>query len=236
MEIIPGVHIIEAFGIGRPGSGQVYLYQEADRLTLIDTGLVGNGHHIIEAIAGLGRWPADLAQIFITHYHNDHIGSLAEVVERTHAQVLAHPLDADVVRGERVAPWPELEGWEKELAAQVAAELEPWPPSRVDREVVDGDTIDLDGGATVVHVPGHTPGSIALYVPRRKLLFCGDAVASFEGRAIVGLFNLDRDAAQASFRRLAELDFEVACFGHGAPLDREASLAFRRTAEKLGGG
>ena len=33
--------------------------------------------------------------------------------------------------------------------------------------------------------------------------------------------------------KLAELDFEVACFGHGASLDRDASLAFRRAAEKL---
>jgi glyoxylase-like metal-dependent hydrolase (beta-lactamase superfamily II) len=233
MEVVPGVHIIEALGIGRPGSGQAYLYQEVDRLTLIDTGLVGNGGHILDAIEELGRRPADLAQVFITHYHSDHIGSLAEVVERSGATVLAHALDADVVRGEREAPWPELGGWEKELADEIRRTIEPWPPARVDRELQDGDEIDLDGGALVVHVPGHTPGSIAHYLPGRRVLFCGDAVASFQDEPIVGLFNLDAAQARRSFAKLAELDFEVACFGHGAPLDKDACLAFRRAAAKL---
>jgi glyoxylase-like metal-dependent hydrolase (beta-lactamase superfamily II) len=101
--------------------------------------------------------------------------------------------------------------------------------------VEHGDEIDLDGAAQVVHVPGHTAGSIAVYLPRRRLLFSGDAaVADAEGRLMVGVFNLDPQQARESFRRLAALDIEVACFGHGKPLDREASVAFRRLAEKLG--
>ena len=158
---------------------------------------------------------------------------LAHVVERTDAQVLAHALDAPVIRGERVAEEPVLSGWEKELLDQITEDKEAWPPARVDRELADGDEIDLEGGARVVHVPGHTPGSIALYVPKRQLLFAGDAVASVDGKPIVGVFNLDGEQAKASFRKVAELDFEVACFGHGAPLDKEASLAFRRLAERL---
>jgi glyoxylase-like metal-dependent hydrolase (beta-lactamase superfamily II) len=92
----------------------------------------------------------------------------------------------------------------------------------------------LDGGARVVHVPGHTPGSIALYVPGRKLLFVGDAAAhTFGLRPPIGAFTEDHAQARASIRKLAELDFEVACFGHGRPLDREAPHAFRRLAERL---
>ncbi len=231
MEIIPGVNGVIMDGLG---VGQVYLYQEADRLTLIDTGLVGNGELIVDAIEAIGHRPEDLAQAFITHYHNDHIGSLAHVVERTDAQVLAHALDAPIIRGERVAGEPVLSGWEKELLDRATEDMKPWPPARVDRELADGDEIDLEGGARVVHVPGHTPGSIALYVPKRRLLFAGDAAASVDGKPIVGVFNLDNEQARASFRNLAELDFEVACFGHGAPLDKEASLAFRRLAERLG--
>jgi glyoxylase-like metal-dependent hydrolase (beta-lactamase superfamily II) len=231
MEIIPGVNGVIMDGLG---VGQVYLYQEADRITLVDAGAAGNGELIVGAIEAMGRRPEDLAQAFITHYHNDHVGSLAHVVERTDAEVLAHALDAPVIRGERDAEDPVLSGWEKELHDQVAEDMESWPPARVDRELADGDEIDLEGGARVVHVPGHTPGSIALYVPKRRLLFAGDAAASVEGNPIVGVFNLDREQTRASFRKLAELDFEVACFGHGAPLDKEASLAFRRLAERIG--
>ena len=109
------------------------------------------------------------------------------------------------------------------------------PPGLVDRELQDGDEIDLDGGASVVHVPGHTAGSIAVYLPGRRLLFSGDAaVADPEGRLMVGVFNVDTQQARESFRRLAALDVDVACFGHGKPYDRDASIAFRRLAEKLG--
>jgi len=72
-------------------------------------------------------------------------------------------------------------------------------------------------------------------IPETGLRRSGDAaVRDPEGRVMVGVFNVDTEQARASFRKLAELDFEVACFGHGAPLDKEASLAFRRLAEKLG--
>src|SRR3990172_8466346 len=94
MEVIEGVHTIEGLGVGR-----AYLYQEADRLTLIDSGLPGSAERIFGAIERIGRKPEDLRQIIITHYHRDHTGSLAELVERTGAQGLVHALDAPVGRG-----------------------------------------------------------------------------------------------------------------------------------------
>ncbi len=233
MEIIEGVHTIERMGIGR-----AYLYREADRLTLIDAGLAGSAERIYGAIEGVGRKPEDLHQAVITHYHNDHIGSLADVIDRTDAQVLVHPLDAPVVRGERDMPGPNATGLWKLLVPLLARNIKQSRPTRVDRELADGDEIDLDGGARVLHVPGHTMGSIALYLPSRKVLFSGDAAGHIlrvgPPSGPFGMFNEDREKVKESFRKLAELDFEVACFGHGKPLDKEASLAFRRAAEKLG--
>jgi len=232
MEIIPGVHTIDRLGVGR-----AYLYQEADRLTLIDAGLAGSAVRTYGAIEGIGRRPEDLRQIIVTHYHNDHIGALADVAERTGAQVLVHPLDAPVVRGERPAPGPNVTGLWKLLTPLLVRGAKPTTPTRVDRELSDGDEVDLDGGARVLHVPGHTMGSIALYLPGRKMLFSGDAAANALGlgppSGPFGMFNEDREQVKESFHRLAQLDFEVACFGHGKPLDKEASLAFRRAADKL---
>ncbi len=227
MEIVPGVHTIERLGVGR-----AYLYAEADRLTLIDTGLAGSAERIFAAVERLGRRPEDVRQIVVTHHHRDHAGSLVDVIERSGAQVLVHALDAPVVRGERPAPAPRaLRFWLRVRRAQ------PSPPARVDRELQDGDEIDLEGGATVVHVPGHTAGSIAVFVPSRRLLFAGDAATNVAGlrppAGPFGIFNEDRARVKQSFAKLAELDFDVACFGHGAPLDRDASRAFRRVAERL---
>ena len=232
MEIIAGVHTIEKLGIGR-----AYLYVEADRLTLIDTGLAGSTAKLVAAIESVGHKPEALAQVFVTHHHRDHTGSLAEVVERTNAQVLAHPIDARIVRGEVAAPGSSASGLFRPLRPLLSRSNTPPAPVRVDREVGDGDEVDLGGGARVLHVPGHTAGSIALYVPGRKLLFSGDAATNTMGlgppTGLFGLFNEDTEQSRASFRKLAELDFEVACFGHGRPLDKEASLAFRRAVDKL---
>jgi glyoxylase-like metal-dependent hydrolase (beta-lactamase superfamily II) len=227
MEIAPGVHTIEGLGIGR-----AYLYQEADKLTLVDTGLANSAAKVFGAVERLGRRPQDIRQIAVTHHHRDHTGALAEVAERSGAQVLVHALDAPIVRGERPPPTPAaLRFW------LLARRAQPPAPAPVDRELADGDEIDLDGGARVVHVPGHTAGSIAVFVPGRRLLFCGDAATHALGlgppAGPFGIFNEDRAQLQPSFRKLAELDFDVACFGHGPPLDKDASRAFRRAAEKL---
>jgi glyoxylase-like metal-dependent hydrolase (beta-lactamase superfamily II) len=227
MEIVPGVHSIDTHRMGR-----AYLYQEADRLTLIDTGISGRSAQVFAAIEGAGRRVEDVRQVIITHWHVDHMGSLAEVVERSDAQVLAHPIDAPIVRGEREGPGPQ--GVWRYFSALIKRVAAPARPCRVDREVNDGDEIDLGGGARILHTPGHTAGSIAVYVPGRKLLFAGDAIANTLGlRTPIGFFTEDATAARASIKKLAELDFEVVCFGHGRPLDREASLRVRRLADKL---
>ena len=233
MEIVPGVYAIDRLGVGR-----AYLYAEADRLTLIDTGLPGSADRVYAEIERAGRKPEDLKQIVITHHHSDHAGALADVVARTGAQVLAHAIDAAVVRGDSPPGNADRRGLARLLTPVLGKSAKAPAPCRVDRELADGDEIELDGGARVLHVPGHTPGSIALYVPARRLLFAGDAASSALGlgppRGPFGLFNEDQAQARASFRKLAELDFDAAFFGHGKPLDKGASLAFRRAAERLG--
>ncbi|MEX1254057.1 MAG: MBL fold metallo-hydrolase [Dehalococcoidia bacterium] len=230
MEVVPGVHGVDF------GAVWAYLYQERDRLTLIDAGLAGQSEAVLDAVESLGRKPGDLRQIVVTHYHADHFGAAAALVERTGAALLAHALDAPVVRGEVEEPLPALSDAERPYYEQAIASTPAAPRCAVDRELQDGDEIDLDGGAKVVHVPGHTAGSIAVYVPKRRLLFSGDAAGRTpEGQLLHGVFNVDTAQARASFAKLAQLDIEVACFGHGPPLDKEASYTFRRLAEKLAG-
>lgn len=226
MEITSGVHVVDL------GIVQAYLFCEADRVTLIDAGLATSANAILGSLEAAGRKPTDLRQILVTHHHGDHTGALAELVERTGAHVISHAADAPVVRGVIEGSPPILLDVERAYF-ESKPHVPPAPASRVDREVNDGDEIDLEGRSTIVGVPGHTAGSVALYVPRRRILFTGDAVASVAGKPIVGVFNVDSREARASFAKLAELDFDVACFGHGAPLGKNASLAFRRLAGEL---
>jgi glyoxylase-like metal-dependent hydrolase (beta-lactamase superfamily II) len=102
---------------------------------------------------------------------------------------------------------------------------------KVARTVRDGD--QLVGGAIVVHVPGHTPGSIAIIVPALRVLFTGDTIASVDAAPILGPFNVDRELAKDSVRKQAGLDFEVACFGHGAPIIGGAGARIAELAARL---
>jgi glyoxylase-like metal-dependent hydrolase (beta-lactamase superfamily II) len=144
---------------------------------------------------------------------------------------MAHRLEAPIIRGEIAPPPPvftDAPDWERELYENKPV-LPPAPPARVDRELEDGDVLDFAGGAQVVAVPGHTDGSIAIYLPVPRVVFTGDAVANV-GRTMVGVFNLERSRAIDSFHRIAELDSEVACFGHGEPIVGGAAKALRDAA------
>lgn len=119
------------------------------------------------------------------------------------------------------------------FTAVVAGSLptEPVRPVRVDRELDDGDVLDLGDGAVVHLAPGHTDGSIALELPAHKLLFTGDAIAEAGGTVLRGVFNLDGDRTTESFRRLARLDVETVCFGHGDPVLVDGGAALRKASE-----
>ena len=228
MRIVPVIHGVHALTAEH---WQAYVWDTGEGLVLVDTGVAGSETAITDALEGLGRDPRDVREILVTHSHNDHRGSLAALVGATGATVLAHDFDAPVIRGAEPEPPPDLTDAERPFAEAIIPRVPTAPPAEVGRPVRDGDT--TLGGGVIVHVPGHTSGSIALHVPRLGLLFTGDTIAAMEGRLILGPFNVDRAAAATSVRRLAQLEFEVACFGHGEPLFGGASAATRRLAERL---
>lgn len=86
----------------------------------------------------------------------------------------------------------------------------------------------------VLSVPGHTAGSIALHVPGHGFLITGDIIGEHDGSIVLGPFNTDRPLAWTSLQRLAALDLEAACFGHGTPFVGAASTALRGATDPLG--
>ncbi|NEB77846.1 MBL fold metallo-hydrolase [Streptomyces sp. SID14478] len=218
--------------------GQACLWRDGGELTLIDAGAAGAGQPIADVVRDWGYAPEDVRRIVLTHFHEDHAGGAGEFARLSGAEVCAHRLDAPFVRGVEQGPGPVHEDGERLLHAQALARLPPVPacpvlPDAV-RELADGDVLDFGGGARVVGVPGHTDGSIALELPEHGVLFTGDAVAAspVDGQVILGVFNLDRAQAVASFHRLAALDSDVACFGHGDPVAGGAAKALRAAAAR----
>lgn len=232
MKITEGIHKVDGTRIG-----QVYLVEGADGLALIDTGLAGSTDAVLRAIAGLGRSPDDLREIIITHWHADHMGSLAELAERTGAKVCVHAADAAIVCGDQ--PMPEFRGGN--ILASMVLRMSsmimgrPPQPSRVDRELQDGDELEV-GDLKVVHTPGHTPGHVALYMPSKRALFVGDAIFNWLLRGLqapAAMVSVDTAQAKESIRKLAALEPDIVCFGHGRALVGDASQRLRRFVEGL---
>lgn len=229
------IHLLPNLRMLRFPVGQAYLWRDPDSLTLVDTGLAGAGQDISRAITGFGLKPTDLDCVVLTHFHEDHTGSAAEVGAWDGVTVLAHRREAPIIRGQVPGPPPVLTDSERELFASIVGDgLPPAPPARVDYELEDGDVLPFGGGAHVLAVPGHTDGSIAIYLPQSGVLFTGDNVAADRnGQVILGPFNLNRSEAARSFRRLAALDSATAVFGHGDPVLTDAATVLREASRHL---
>lgn len=223
-EVVPGLFRIPLTYVN------AYALVGSGSVTLIDTGMPGRHERVLAALAQMGLGAEDVATIVITHLHADHTGGLRALRERTGAWVYAHPVDARAIREgvsiRRVGPegtWPgRVIGVVGRFVPMLTADA-----ADVDVEVEDGATIDARVPLEVVHAPGHSAGQIALlWREHGGVLIAADAAThrSKLGRAP---FYENTEDGEATLRRLAALEFEVAVFGHGDPIRSGAAQAFR---------
>jgi glyoxylase-like metal-dependent hydrolase (beta-lactamase superfamily II) len=168
----------------------VYLIADGGGLTLVDAGMPNAPKKIVRQLKQAGHAPTDIKRILITHAHMDHVGGLAELKTISGAEVIAS-----------AAEKPEIE----KLAA-------------VDREVEDGEILaDVLGGLQVIATHGHTGGHTVYWQPEWRILFAGDVLMNWLGRLSLPFdrATLDMDTAKESARRIAALEPEIVCFGHG---------------------
>jgi glyoxylase-like metal-dependent hydrolase (beta-lactamase superfamily II) len=116
-----------------------------------------------------------------------------------------------------------------------------WPlvyakPGDVDIQLEGGEVLSPLGGLEGIHTPGHTPGSISLYSPQRSLLFIGDLFNSMHRDFVLTPKMVSNDVEQAkqSVKKLAQLDFDILCLGHGKPIIGNASAVLRDWVQRQG--
>ncbi len=223
MQITDQIHALKIpFFVAGPAGGRiaryVYCYLICGReICLIDSGVAGCEKIISDYCKEIGRKPQEISRLILTHSHPDHIGSAAAIQRLTGCTVLAHDAEKawieDVALQERQRPVP---GFDSLVGG----------PVKVDRTVEDGEVLRLDEDGTaeagiagadeidrkddatdrgmalqVLHTPGHSKGSISLWMAKEGALFSADAIAIPADMPIYQDFS----ASIQSIRRLSAL-------------------------------
>jgi glyoxylase-like metal-dependent hydrolase (beta-lactamase superfamily II) len=230
MRVAPGLH---SLGDKSGGHVRAFLIDDGSELTLIDTLLDKDGKGVLEELKVMQKKPADIKNIILTHAHQSHLGGLAALKKITGARVYSHDWEADIIRGKRkieVPPtttlWPKkpLQVYHLQVAFVLGLGM---PPScEVDQNLKDGDHV---GPLTVMHAPGHTPGSLTFYWPAQKALICGDTVVTWPEPALGWpQITLDNKENRESVGKLCDMvDAQILCVGHGDPVRSNGAKVMR---------
>ena len=185
------------------GFVNAYVLIRGKEATVVDTGTAGNGSKIADVVRTAGLSWDAVHHVILTHYHPDHIGSVGEVLGAA-AKATAYAGAADI---------PQIKS------------------PRPIKTVGDNDEVF---GLRVIATPGHTPGHVCVFDPAGSLLILGDAMNNIDKLAGPNLqYTADMVQAHQSVKKLAKLKFERAVFGHGEPIDKNASQEIAKLAGTL---
>jgi len=202
-EMIPDSHV---YVIGLPSSQD---------LSIVDAGLMGKGGYKIQVIQKLGIKLSDIKRIIMTHTHLDHIGCLKEIrAQIPHAELWIHEEEADPIeKGDERGVYG-MEMFRSMCQSQYGLKSGDFK-FKVDRKLKEADKLDMGGLSwEVLHIPGHSPGSIALYERGQKVLIPGDVVYADYAIGRFDLHGAEGSVLAKSLLRLAELEVEVLLPGH----------------------
>ena len=197
-----------------------------DGVVLVDTGLPGRVEKVATAVQQMRSKIGEVHTILLTHWHPDHVGNVAELRRRSGGRIVAHENDVPPISGARFRPRSRF----LRFAAAIMPAAEPVP---VDEALTTDGTISVPG-FTAFHTPGHTAGHTSFLLDRAGgVLFAGDVATGGRRGGIhrsPRFVAEDRAAESASISRIADLQFELAAFGHGRPISHDAAMRFRELA------
>jgi len=231
-----------------PGPINVYLFCGSP-LSLIDTGIKGNStlRYINKGLEGTGFKIEDLDRIYITHGHIDHFGMARRLSEISGAKIFIHSNDKDKVQEpfavlfERDFPLvmtyfkeagvhaDSLEGYYQSIEDLYCTFSE--PTGAAVETLSDGEIVDCgDRKLKVVHLPGHTSGTVGFY-DDEGLLFAGDhLLAEITPNPLLDLSAKARNGYQSlksylnSLTVTKKFDISLALPGHGKNIDDPPKL------------
>jgi hydroxyacylglutathione hydrolase len=226
--VATGVWVVQ----GQPGRCNVYLIEDDGGVTMFDAGARTMTRSLARAGAKLGG----IRRIVLGHGHTDHRGAAPGIG----APVFCHPAEVQDAEGSGgFRYWPEgLKGLRfPQRQMHKLMHRYAWDAGPVDiaGTVSEGDEI---AGFSVVEIPGHAPGQIALWRESDRLALVSDCFYTVDmwGRDCdphlpLAMYNFDTEQARASMRKLAALEPAAAWPGHAKPLTGDVRSQLERAAE-----
>jgi glyoxylase-like metal-dependent hydrolase (beta-lactamase superfamily II) len=221
-----------------------YLIEEEGRLTIVDAGVPSSWSSLLEALNDLGRSPADVEAVVLTHAHFDHVGFAERARRELGIPVYVHENDVPLTRH----PW--RYAMERPRALYFATQVQAlpivatflrnrafWPPPLKEVVRYENGTLPVPGSPHVVFAPGHTTGHCALHLPDRDMLIAGDAVVTLDPytarrgpRLVARAATADTERNLRSLDALVQTGARTVLVGHGEPWTQgiEAAVAQAR--------
>ncbi|WP_407372106.1 MBL fold metallo-hydrolase [Carnobacterium sp.] len=231
IEVLPDlymftVQIVNLFFIG---------YPKTTKFVIIDAGTPSKSEEIIEAATKRFGSNAKPEAIILTHGHFDHVGSIIELVQHWNVPVYAHELEMPYLTGEKSYPKPDftVQGG---MVAKMSP-LFPIAPIEIETQVM---ALPANGEVPYlsefkwIHVPGHSPGQIALFRENDRTLIAADTFVTVKQENLYKVMTqkqeisgppryltTDWKAAKRSVQILEKLKPICAVTGHGLPMGGE---------------
>lgn len=221
------------------GISNFYIIDRGGHLALVDAGVPKDWSQLTAVLRSLGRAPGDITAIVLTHAHSDHTGFAERARAEARVGVWVHELDLAVARGGAQPPnegksGPYLrhfEAWRTLFGLMFTGGLKVIPILEAST-FAEGAVLEMPGRPTVIHLPGHTPGSCALLLEDKEALFTGDSMVMrnpLTGRRgpqiMPSAFNQSSRTALASLSKLEPLAAKLVLSGHGEPWTQGVAVA-----------
>lgn len=231
-----GKDLQDAFALKRLSDDVVHIVERhVDPWLRANIWLISGRDNALLIDSGMGLWPLKpIIQRLVekpvlclsTHCHFDHAGGAHEFSERlshgSEAAILSNP-DRDNVLIERFIGPQSVQVPPGESFTPETYTIKPCPPTR---PVDEGDVIDLgDRHFRVIHLPGHSPGSIGVYEQHSGMLFTGDAI--YDGELYDDYYHSNPEAYQETMARLMEMQVTTVHPGHN---DSFSQMRFKELA------
>ncbi|MBI4287052.1 MAG: MBL fold metallo-hydrolase [Chloroflexi bacterium] len=191
-------YVIGGPEISHPLDCLVYVV-DADDLVLIDAGAGQSYPALVDHLRFLGLDPEKLRYAIVTHRHIDHIGALAQFKKHFGVELIAHEADAEAIETGR------------DTGAGIYGV--PYETCPVEHKIKGGEAALMLGTREFhfVHIPGHTPGSMAVYLDMggKRLLFGQDIHGPY-----LPQWGGDPKIAAGSLERLLSLEADILAEGH----------------------